>query len=340
MTAAAQRGTTTVSERAVRTIAERAAGETLTRPGGTRSVPSARATASVRGGRADLTLGVTLPYPVPLAETVGHVQRHVAERTRQLTGLDVPAPRLTVTAFTPSPSPHPPEPPAPEAGPTVRAPRRRWSRRRLPVALLTAATAVGCGALALDLVRVHLADRAPAAWRTAAVHWLSGHGPGDPAVVAGGALMGLAGVWMVVLALTPGRRRRFTVLSLVPRVDAAMDRSAVAALLREVLGSVEGVGAVRVTVRRRRVAVRAGLAFGDLGQARAAVTAAAHHALAACRLRRVPRLRVTVVPEPVWRPPVPDTTTTPGAPGLPVPVPVPVHDAPVPPTAPAAGGAG
>ncbi|WEH12607.1 DUF6286 domain-containing protein [Streptomyces sp. VNUA24] len=337
MTAAARRGTTIVSERAVRTIAERAAGETLPRPGGTRSVPSARAAASVRGGRADLTLGVTLPYPVPLAETVGHVQRHVVERTRQLTGLDVPTARLTVTALTPASSPHPPEPPSPtEAGPTVRTPRRRWSRRRLPVALLTAATAVGCGALALDLVRVHLADRAPAAWRTAAVHWLSGHGPGDPAVVVGGALMGLTGVWMVVLALTPGRRRRSTVLSMAPRVDAAMDRSAVAALLREVLGSVEGVGAVRVTVRRRRVAVRAGLAFGDLGQARAAVTAGAHHALAACRLRRVPRLRVSVVPEPVWRPPVPDTTTAPNTPGSPVPV----HDTPVPSTAPAAGGEG
>ncbi|CBG67641.1 putative membrane protein [Streptomyces scabiei 87.22] len=334
MTAAAQRGTTTVSERAVRTIAQRAAGETLPRPGGTRSVPSARAAASVRGGRADLTLGVTLPYPLPLAETVGHVQRHVVERTRELTGLDVPAARLTVTALTPSPQP--PEPPSPESGPTVRTPRRRWSRRRLPVALLTAATAVGSGALALDLVRVHLADRAPAAWRTAAVHWLSGHGPGDPAVVAGGALMGLAGVWMVVLALTPGGRRRSSVLSMAPRVDAAMDRSAVAALLRDVLGSIEGVGAVRVTVRRHRVAVRVGLAYGDPGQARAAVTATARHTLAACRLRRVPRLRVAVVPEPVWRPPVPDTTTPPNAPGSPVPA----HGAQLPTTAPAAGGEG
>ncbi|GAQ59946.1 DUF6286 domain-containing Asp23/Gls24 family envelope stress response protein [Streptomyces scabiei] len=336
MTAAAQRGTTTVSERAVRTIAQRAAGETLPRPGGTRSVPSARAAASVRGGRAKLTLGVTLPYPLPLAETVGQVQRHVVERTRELTGLDVPTARLTVTALTPAASPHPPEPPSPEAGPTVRTPRRRWSRRRLPVALLTAATAVGCGALALDLVRVHLADRAPAAWRTAAVHWLSRHGPGDPAVVAGGALMGLAGVWMVVLALTPGGRRRSTVLSMAPRVDAAMDRSAVAALLRDVLGSVEGVGAVRVTVRRHRVAVRVGLAYGDPGQARAAVTAAARHALAACRLRRVPRLRVAVVPDPVRRPPVPDTPTTQDTPGSRPPA----HGARLPTAAPAAGGEG
>lgn len=51
---AAQRGTTTVSERAVRRIAERATAEAL--PGRT-----ARAAATVRGGRAEVSLGVTLP---------------------------------------------------------------------------------------------------------------------------------------------------------------------------------------------------------------------------------------------------------------------------------------
>ncbi len=52
--AASFRGTTTVSERAVRRIAERATAEAL--PGRT-----AKATATVRGGRAEVSLGVTLP---------------------------------------------------------------------------------------------------------------------------------------------------------------------------------------------------------------------------------------------------------------------------------------
>lgn len=296
MTAAAQRGTTIVSERAVRRIAERAAGERL--PG-----PGARASASVRGGRAELSLGVELPYPVPLGETVGTVRQHVVERTRRLTGLDVTATRVTVTTLAPSAPPRPAVPPSPDAGPDARTPRRRWSRRRVPVALLTVAAAVGCGALALDLVRVHTAHLAPAGWRTSAVHWLSGHGPGDAGVAVGGVLMALAGLWAVLLALTPGRRRWSTVLAVAPRVDTEVDRSAVGALLREAVGDVDGVGAVRVKVRRRRVAVRAGLAFGDGDRARTAVTAAARDALAACRLRRAPRLRVRVVPEPVWRPP-------------------------------------
>ncbi|MEU5769062.1 DUF6286 domain-containing protein [Streptomyces asoensis] len=356
MTAAARRGTTTVSPRAVRRIAERAAAETLPRPGGApgdrssrtartdrtdglarpertgrpdrtdglarpdrtdrpertgRSTQAARATASVRGNSAQLALGVTLPYPAPLAETVGNLQRHVAQRTGQLTGLDVADARVTVTALTPSVLPHPPLPPSAGAGPGARTPRRRWSGRRVPVTLLTAGAAVATGALALDLVRVHTAHQAPAAWRTGAVHWLSGHGPGDPAVVAGGALLALAGVWMTVLALTPGRRRRSTLLALAPRVEAAMDRSAVEALLRDAAGGIEGVTEVRVKASRRRAVVRAALAFGDRAAAHAAVTAAARDALTACRLRRAPRLRIVVTPHPLWRPLTPDTTPAP-----------------------------
>src|SRR5206468_2667058 len=80
--------------------------------------------------------------------------------------------------------------------------RRWWSPRRTPVTLLTLLATVACGALAFDLIQVHTAHRSAAAWRMSAVHWLSGHGPGDPAVVIAGALMGLIGLWMVVLAVT------------------------------------------------------------------------------------------------------------------------------------------
>ncbi|MFD4561028.1 DUF6286 domain-containing protein, partial [Streptomyces sp. NPDC058469] len=263
-----------------------------------------RATATVRGRRAEVSLGVTLPYPSPLAEGVRDVQRHVAERTRELTGLEVPTARVDVTSLA---APRYSSPPVSPAGETdLRETNRRWwSRRRTPVALLTSVAAFGCGALALDLVEVHTAHRAAAAWRVSAVHWLSGHGPGDPAVVVAGGLTALLGVWMVVLALTPGLRRRSTVRTAAERVDAAVDRSAVESLVRGAVGDVAGVGAVRVRVRRRRITVRASLAFGDRAQASAAVTAAARAAVASCRLRREPRVRVAVTPEPVWQPPGP-----------------------------------
>ncbi|MFI1487134.1 DUF6286 domain-containing protein [Streptomyces sp. NPDC020747] len=315
MTAAARRGTITVSERAVRRIAERATTEALPAPGGARA---AQAAASVRGRRAKVSLGVTLPYPAPLADTVRDVQRHVVERTRELTGLEVPTARVNVVALAPPPPSQPLVSPAQEADPDVgdsRSPRRWWSRRRIPVAVLASVAALGCGALALDLVRVHTAHRAAATWRTSAVHWLAGHGPGDPAVVVAGGLTALVGIWMVVLALTPGRRHQSTVRTEAGHVDAAVDRSAVQSLVRDAVGDVEGIGAVRVRVRRRRVTVRAGLAFGDRADAYTAATAAARTALTACRLRRGPRLRVVVAPEPVWQPPATTAASTADATG-------------------------
>ncbi|WP_327402563.1 alkaline shock response membrane anchor protein AmaP [Streptomyces sp. NBC_01288] len=304
---AAQRGTTTVSERAVRRIAERATAEAL--PGRT-----ARAAATVRGGRAELSLGVTLPYPAPLADGARDVQRHVLERTRELTGLDVPTARVGVTSLAPPRYSRAPVSPAEKTN-SPSTPGRWWSARRTPVALLTSSAALACGALALDLVQVHTAHRAAAAWRVSAVHWLSGHGPGDPAVVIAGGLTALLGVWMIVLALTPGLRHRSTVRTEAERVDAAVDRSAIGSLVRDTAGDVPGITAVRVRVGRRRITVWASLAFGDRAEAHTAVTAAAHAAVSSCRLRRAPRVRVTVTPEPVWQPPTTPSvpTTTPAA---------------------------
>ncbi|MHC5905212.1 DUF6286 domain-containing Asp23/Gls24 family envelope stress response protein [Streptomyces sp. S6] len=297
MTAPAERGTTTVSRRAVRRIAERAATETLPRGDASRTTGS---TASVRGGRAELSLGVTLPYPAPLADTLRDVQRHVAARTGQLTGLDVTSTRITVTSLTALRGPASPVPQSDEG----RAPRRWWSQRRVPVAALTASAAAACGALAFDLVQVHTAHRTAAPWRVRAVDWLSEHGPGDPAVVAAGALTALLGAWLILLATTPGRRHQSTVRTSAARTDVAVDRSVVRSLVHDAVADVTGTGTVRVRVRGRRVTVRAGLRFGDRTHTRDAVESAARAVLTACDLRRVPRLRATVVPEPDWRPPL------------------------------------
>jgi hypothetical protein len=247
---------------------------------------------------------VALPYPVPLADTVRDVQRHVVERTRELTGLAVPAARVGVASLTVPASSRPTVSPAERTGPD-RAPRRRWSQRRFPVALLTSVAALGCGALAVDLLLVHLAHRAAAGWRLSAVHWLSGHGPGDPAVVVAGGLTALLGVWMIALALTPGRRHQHTVRTGPYGASTAVDRSAVEALVRDAVADVEGVGAVRVRMRRRRVTVRAGVSFGDRTRTRTAATTVARTALTSCHLGHTPHLRVTVTPEPVGRPPAP-----------------------------------
>ncbi|MFD9234427.1 DUF6286 domain-containing Asp23/Gls24 family envelope stress response protein [[Kitasatospora] papulosa] len=290
-----QRGTTTVSEKAVRRIAGRAAAEAL--PG--RAVTATGVTAAVRGQRAEVSLDLALPYPAPVADSVGLVQEHVAARTRQLSGLDVPRAEVSVRALR---ADAPLLRAGPPAGEDARPPARRWwSSRRLPVAVVTGAAALVCGALTLDVARVRLLGLPPARWRGGAVDWLSTHGAGDLPVVLGGAGAALTGLVLVVLAVTPGQRR---LLPLSPPVDQpvfALDRSAVSARVEEAVSDVAGIGRVRVRVGRRRVLVRARLSFGDREAARVGVEAAARLAVGGCALRRAPRLRVRLQPDPAWR---------------------------------------
>ncbi|MHB9757295.1 DUF6286 domain-containing protein [Streptomyces sp. BYX5S] len=190
-----------------------------------------------------------------------------------------------------------------------RTPLRWWSPRRLPAALLALAAATVCGALAVDLVRVHWADRTAASWRTGTVHWLERHGPDAPLVGIAAAALAVLGVLMIVLAVSPGRRGLLTVVSPAAPLRAAMDRPAIALVVRDAVGDVAGIDTVRVRVRRRRVVVRAQLAFGDRAVARAAVGAAARGVLDDCRLRRAPGLRVKVRPGEAWSA---GTATAPG----------------------------
>ncbi|MEU5915136.1 DUF6286 domain-containing protein [Streptomyces sp. NPDC047141] len=300
MTEAAERGTTTITDRAVRKIAQRAAGEVLPPS----LAGAARGSARVRGRRAGVTLRVALPYPAPLSETARQVREHVADRTRELTGLDVPPPRLTVSRLaTSAPAPAP----APPPGAVRPGPRYWWSARRVPTAVLLLAGTVVAATVTADVLRVRVLHHRPAAWRLRAVDWLSGHGPGDPAVTAGSLVAVALGVWLLVLALTPGLRRQLALGTAASGVRGAVDRKAVAALVQDAVDGVNGLTGVRVRVGRRRVLVRARLAFGERDDALRQAVAAAEGAVERCGLRRPPRCRVVVVPDPTWRPPLSPT---------------------------------
>jgi hypothetical protein len=325
MTGAGLRGTLTVSDKAVRKIAERAATEAAASPG----TGAMKGSAGVNGRRADVSVDVTLPYPAPLPEAVRRLQQHVTARTHQLTGLDISTARVGVTALVPVPATAatvPLDKVSPDrlsksevfvdepsvdgnirSPGAVRTPRRWWSQRRLPTMLVTLAATVVCGALAVDLLLVHAAHRPPATWRTGTLDWLSQRGPGDPTVMACAAAVAVLGLLLIVLALAPGHRGLLTVTAPDPRLRTALDRTAVASLIRDSVGAARGIGPVKVRVGRHRVTVRAGLAFGDRSLAHDEVRRAAHRALAGCELRRVPRLRVKVRPDPAWDPGV--TTT-------------------------------
>ncbi|MCQ4206918.1 DUF6286 domain-containing protein [Streptomyces longispororuber] len=301
MTAAAERGTTTLSDRAVRKIARRAAGEAEPV-----LAASAESSATVRGRRADVAVKLALPFPAPLPQTVQRVQDHVTRRTHELTGLHVGPTRVQVDGLLPvqtsrtttTPAAADDAVPAREPGP--RTPMRWWSPRRLPMALLALAAATACGALAYDMVLVHLAHRSAASWRTEVVSRLGRHGPDDTVVGIGAGTLAALGILMVALAVSPGRRGLLTVVTSTAQVRAAVDRKAVALLVRDAVEDVPGISTATVRAGRRRLMVRAQLAFGERETGRSAVAAAARRALDSCGLRRPPRLRVRVRPDSTW----------------------------------------
>ncbi|MFF1697855.1 DUF6286 domain-containing Asp23/Gls24 family envelope stress response protein [Streptomyces sp. NPDC058257] len=301
----AERGTTTVADRVVRRIAERAATEALA-PG---AVEVSRGSAAVRGRRARVGVTVTLPYPAVLDEAGERVRSHVAERTARLTGLTVPSARIRVRGLSPRARSAgqlaPPVAATEAAGAAGGRTRRPWSGRRLPVAVLALAAAVACGVLLYDVESVHAAGNAPARWRVQAMEWLATHGPDS--ATASGVLAAIAvfalGVWLLVLAVTPGRRGRLPMKPPEPGVRAVLERRAVAVFLRDAVTDVPGVGRVRVEVGRRTARVRAGLEFGDVDGARRAVTEAAGASAAELGLARPLRLRVRMRTTPTWRAP-------------------------------------
>ncbi|MFJ8847068.1 DUF6286 domain-containing protein [Streptomyces cyaneofuscatus] len=284
------RGTTTVAPRAVRRIAERAAAEALPDGGSV-----LRGSAGVRGTSARISVGVRLPYPVRADEAARRMRERAVARTAALTGLSVPRAEVRVDALSAgAPAPVVPEAVEVAPGPDGGRPGPRISaERRVPAAVLAAVGAVACGLLLADVVAVRFGG-APAGWRTAVLDWAATHGPADSAVRVGGAVAAVAGAWLLGCALLPGLRRRLRMAAPGPRVRAALDRKAAARILRERALGVPGVVRARVTVRRRRAGVRAGVGYGDPAEVRAEAVRVLDAALLELGLARPPALRVRV----------------------------------------------
>ncbi|MGW1776324.1 DUF6286 domain-containing Asp23/Gls24 family envelope stress response protein [Streptomyces sp. NPDC002104] len=279
---ARDRGTTTVAGRVVRKIAEQSARETLTALGGRVS----NTTATVRGRSADVGVGVVLAYRGSASDTAQAVQDHVAARTSHLTGLHIQAPRIRVRELAaPARSPVANETPVVD-GP---GPARAWSERRLPVAFLAALASGGAAVLLRD-----------AAWQARLVDWLARHGPATTPFWAATAL-GTAGLWMVVLALTPGRRGDLTMSGSGTEVRAVISRRSASRHVRAALARLPDIAEVRVRVGRRRVTVRALFTRGEKAGALGGVHEAVEAAVRDLALAPPPRIRVRLRPDPSWQ---------------------------------------
>ncbi|WP_425086212.1 DUF6286 domain-containing protein [Streptomyces hainanensis] len=172
--------------------------------------------------------------------------------------------------------------------------RRFWSVRRVPAALAAVLLVVAAGVLLYDIVSVR-AERPAAAWRRELADELAVRGLDDASVVLAAVAAMLLGLWLVVLAVTPGLRG---LLPMRRRDDAflraGIERGAAAVVLRDRALEVSGVRSVRVSVGRRRVRASAQAHFRDLDVVRADLDAVLGEGIRELGLARQPALAVQV----------------------------------------------
>ncbi|KOX24929.1 MULTISPECIES: DUF6286 domain-containing protein [unclassified Streptomyces] len=201
---------------------------------------------------------------------------------------------MTTTPEQSPPSAREDEPaPAPEA----RA-RRFWSVRRIPAALLAAVVLGGAGLLLYDVAAVR-ADQSAMAWRKEAADGLATRPLDSTWVLAGACVAAVLGLWLLLLALTPGLRSVLPMRRDHPDVRAGLDRKAAALILRDRAMEVSGVRSAKVRVRRSKATVRAVSHFRDLDEVRADLERAVTTGVDELALAHppVPKVRVARPPE-------------------------------------------
>ncbi|MER6469881.1 DUF6286 domain-containing protein [Streptomyces collinus] len=184
-------------------------------------------------------------------------------------------------------------PPDGSPAPLPRSSGRFWSARRVPAGIVAVLLLVGSALLLYDVVAVR-ADRPAMRWRRALARQLAERPLDDIWVLTGAGVAAALGLWLVVLAVTPGLRGLLPMRRPHPDVRAGLRREAAAQVLRDRAMDVSGVRSVQVRLRRRRAAVRALSHFRDLDEVRADLDAVLGDAVGGLGLSRVPALTVRV----------------------------------------------
>ncbi|MEU2880020.1 DUF6286 domain-containing protein [Streptomyces sp. NPDC007070] len=186
---------------------------------------------------------------------------------------------------------------APDPGGGRLAARRPWSPRSVPATVVSLVVLVATVVALADVIAVRGGHRA-AAWRSHLARELSTRPVDDVWMLAGAAAAAALGVWLIVLALTPGRRHLLALRSPAgyapPRLRAALDRDSAAVLLRDAALRVPGVSRAHVRVRRHRVKARAYARFRDTRQVREDLVAALDRERDRLALSHPPRIVVRV----------------------------------------------
>ncbi|MGW0765173.1 DUF6286 domain-containing protein [Streptomyces sp. NPDC002676] len=170
---------------------------------------------------------------------------------------------------------------------------RFWSARRIPAAATAALLLAGTGVLLYDIAAVR-AHRPAMRWRRELARQLAERPLDDTWVLTGAGVAAALGLWLIVLALTPGLRGLLPMRRPHPDVRAGLRRDAAGLLLRDRAMEVSGVRAVQVRMRRRRADVRAVSHFRDLDDVRADLDVVLRDAIRGLGLADPPALSVRV----------------------------------------------
>jgi hypothetical protein len=170
---------------------------------------------------------------------------------------------------------------------------RFWSVRRVPAGIVATLLLLGAGVFLYDVAAVQ-AHRPALHWRSALARQLAQRPLDNTWVLAGAAVVTALGLWLIVLALTPGLRDVLPMRRGHPDVRAGLHRAAAAQVLRDRAMEVSGVRSVRVRMRRRKADVRAVSHFRELDEVRADLDVTLTEAVRALGLARPPALSVYV----------------------------------------------
>ncbi|MFD3653717.1 DUF6286 domain-containing protein [Streptomyces sp. 24-1644] len=170
---------------------------------------------------------------------------------------------------------------------------RFWSARRIPATLVALVVLGGAGLLLYDIAAVR-ADHPAMGWRRSLADELAQRPLDDVWVLTGAAVAAALGLWLIVLAATPGLRDLLPMRRDHAGVRAALDRTAAATVLRDRAVEVAGVQSVRVSMGRRKVAVRAVSHFRELDDVRADLDSVLGTGIKELGLAKPPSLSVHV----------------------------------------------
>ncbi|MFD8914009.1 DUF6286 domain-containing protein [Streptomyces sp. NPDC059575] len=170
---------------------------------------------------------------------------------------------------------------------------RFWSARRVPAAIVALCLLGGAGLLLYDVAAVR-AGHPAMYWRRELARQLAEQRLDAIPVLAGAAFVAAVGLWLLLLALTPGLRRLLPMSRPHPDVRAALRREAAAVLLRDRAMDVSGVREAKVRVGRRKADVKVVSHFREPDEVRADLDSTLDGAVHELGLSRPPKLSVRV----------------------------------------------